>query len=515
MPVGGPPDDPWLHPVALPSELVDWPRTERFALSARYQHYAVTRGEADYQRLTDQVAALLNDIALSTDRERALALAEEARVTLAAWPRAHFGYRQHDVRDIVGLLDASISRLRSGAPSNRFEVSLVAMTEPIEIEPIALMPSGREQLEQIVRVLRLTTSARDRVALLRSGLTLLADKRAPVAGADIGSIKRSFEDQLRDEERIDRRYAQFSQEVFESAARAAADARIADVQRALNQIPKGDDRLGRRRPEVVQALTGSVQAQLDRARQLRLLRDQWTVRQSLFREYERSVGRDVTQLADARPLLEAIRTSGRTSSRSPGETPHASERRRGAAAAAGDPRIPAVDARLDRRRLAVCRERGERPRAGGVVRQRRRRLAGVVCGSGCPDDAVARRAGNPRAPRATQAAVITPRATRLVRVEDLQALREAAIALALEGTPLDARDRLVVVPTRAAAVHLLRSLEDTLVSTGGAALLPDLITQGRSSTGLPPASRALGVEARLARRSLGEGATTEAARARC
>ena len=308
MPVGGPPDDPWLHPVALPSDLVDWPRTERFALSARYQHYAVTRGEADYQRLTDQVAALLNDIALSTDRERALALAEEARVTLAAWPRAHFGYRQHDVRDIVGLLDASISRLRSGAPSNRFEVSLVAMTEPIEIEPIALMPSGREQLEQIVRVLRFTTSARDRVALLRSGLTLLADKRAPVAGADIGSIKRSFEDQLRDEERIDRRYAQFSKDVFESAARAAADARIADVQRALNQIPKGDDRLGRRRPEVVQALTGSVQAQLDRARQLRLMRDQWTVRQSLFRDYERSVGRDVTQLADARPLLEAIRT---------------------------------------------------------------------------------------------------------------------------------------------------------------------------------------------------------------
>ena len=74
--------------------------------------------------------------------------------------------------------------------------------------------------------------------------------------------------------------------------------------------------------------------------------------------------------------------------------------------------------------------------------------------------------------------MITPRATRLVRVEDLQALREAAIALALEGTPLDARDRLVVVPTRAAAVHLLRSLEDTLVSTGGAALLPDLITPG-------------------------------------
>jgi RecB family exonuclease len=74
--------------------------------------------------------------------------------------------------------------------------------------------------------------------------------------------------------------------------------------------------------------------------------------------------------------------------------------------------------------------------------------------------------------------VITPRATRLVRVRDLQAFREAAIGLALEGTPLDARDRLVVVPTRTAASHLLRSIEDTLVASGGAALLPDLVTAG-------------------------------------
>ena len=74
--------------------------------------------------------------------------------------------------------------------------------------------------------------------------------------------------------------------------------------------------------------------------------------------------------------------------------------------------------------------------------------------------------------------MITPRATRLVRVGDLQAFREAAIALALQGTPLDSRDRLVVVPTRAAAAHLLRSIEDTLAASGEAALLPDLITPG-------------------------------------
>ena len=74
--------------------------------------------------------------------------------------------------------------------------------------------------------------------------------------------------------------------------------------------------------------------------------------------------------------------------------------------------------------------------------------------------------------------MITPRATRLVRAGDLQVFRDTAIALALEGEPLSGRDRLIIVPTRAAAAHLLRSIEDSLADAGGAALLPDLITPG-------------------------------------
>jgi hypothetical protein len=70
--------------------------------------------------------------------------------------------------------------------------------------------------------------------------------------------------------------------------------------------------------------------------------------------------------------------------------------------------------------------------------------------------------------------VITPRATRLVRVGGLQAFREAAISLAAHGAPLDARDRLVIVPTRAAAEQLVRGIEDT--TSAGAAILPDFAT---------------------------------------
>lgn len=73
--------------------------------------------------------------------------------------------------------------------------------------------------------------------------------------------------------------------------------------------------------------------------------------------------------------------------------------------------------------------------------------------------------------------MITPRTTRLVRVTGLHGFREAAVALACEGTPFDARDRLVIVPTRAAAAYLLRSIEDRLPADQHAIVVPDVITR--------------------------------------
>jgi len=73
--------------------------------------------------------------------------------------------------------------------------------------------------------------------------------------------------------------------------------------------------------------------------------------------------------------------------------------------------------------------------------------------------------------------VITPRTTRLVRVPDLQAFRRAMVGLATGGSPLDARDRLVVVPTRAAAAQLVRTIEATVLDGGrDAVVLPDFAT---------------------------------------
>ena len=95
--------------------------------------------------------------------------------------------------------------------------------------------------------------------------------------------------------------------LMNEANRGAARARAAEVQRVLDRIPREDAKLGRQRPEVVQALHASVQAQLDAARHLRLRRDQWMIRRALYVEYQRSVGGQFLQLVRAQPALEAIR----------------------------------------------------------------------------------------------------------------------------------------------------------------------------------------------------------------
>jgi len=134
MPAGGAPSEPRLQAVTLPSVLVDWPRTEQYAASARYQQYAETRGDEDFQRLSNEVADVLNEILKTRDRTQALDIATRARNTLADWPRQHLGYRQHEVAEIVSLLDEAISNLRAAAGMTMFDLSLVAMAPDTPID---------------------------------------------------------------------------------------------------------------------------------------------------------------------------------------------------------------------------------------------------------------------------------------------------------------------------------------------------------------------------------------------
>jgi hypothetical protein len=306
MPIGGPDSEPRLHVVSLPAGMIDWERTGRHVTSARYQRYVATRGDEDFRQLTAEVARVLGQIALTTDRQRALQVAEQARRTLADWPAAHFGYRQDEVRDVIGVLDNAIGALRGSGGTSAFSLALVATVEPVRIEPIAGMPSPKDQLDQIFRVVSMTSQAAERVSLLQAALRLL-DETSVIPGVDTDALRRRAERGIREELDIDARYARLARELTTAARRAAADARVDETQKLLAEVRRRDARLGRHRPEVVLAVEATVQAQVEAARQLRLLRDRWRLRQSMFGDYQRSVRSEILQLVRARTQLEAIR----------------------------------------------------------------------------------------------------------------------------------------------------------------------------------------------------------------
>jgi hypothetical protein len=300
-------DQPRLHAATLPASAIDWSRTERNAVSTRSQWYAQARGEEDFTRLSNEVASVINAIVLSQDRSRALEMAQRARATVAQWSRAHYGYRQREVGEIVAILDEAISDLRPSVGVGSFDVALMTTTPvAVALEPLASMPSTRQQIDQAFQVSVLTGPA-ERIALLQAVLQLLADAGNVIPKGEAIVLRRLAETRIRAEQAIDLRYGAMASRLMNEATRGAVQARVADVQRVLDRIPREDARLGRRRPDVVQALQASVQAQLGAARHLRLLRDQWMIRRSLYLGYQRSVGGQLLQLVKSQPALEAIR----------------------------------------------------------------------------------------------------------------------------------------------------------------------------------------------------------------
>jgi len=305
MPVGGTAEQPRLHVVTIPAGVIDWERTGRYAASARYQRYASTRGEEDFARLSSDVARVLNEVALTIEPHKALQIAEQARQTLANWPQQHYGYRQRDVREIVGLLDEAISDLRAAAGIGAFDLSFVAMAADVPLEPVLGMPAPREMVSQLLAVAKLAERSQERVALLQSALTLVHEAgSAIIEGA---ALHATIAKQIKDEIQLDEKYARLSKRWLDVAARASARARVRDVQAVLTRIAREDQRLGARRPDVVQALNASVLAHLENARRLRLLRDQWLVRRAAYREYERLVSSLILQLVKTQPALDAIK----------------------------------------------------------------------------------------------------------------------------------------------------------------------------------------------------------------
>ena len=247
----------------------------------------------------------------------------------------------------------------------------------------------------------------ERVALLQSALHALA-----TPGVIPGCRRESLASFCREPDRA-REGDRSTLSAGEQRAAEPCDARGGEAgfersQRVLDRIVKEDQRLGAQRPEVVQALTSTVQSQLDNARGCACCAISGAFARR-FPGYQQSVGLDLVLLVKAGPRW----------------SPSATRRTASGPAELAQSDAPRCRATLDRRLVpdtfagptnsSSARGGSRRPRppaaSGHLARQTSAPPGRLVGGRRRTDDAVARPERIARSDGATEAAVITPRTT--------------------------------------------------------------------------------------------------------
>lgn len=313
MPTAATPNPP-LHLVDLPAARVDWDRTDRYAVSARAAHYLATQADIDFAALSNNVAEALNEVTFTTDPERRLTIVEKARKVLAGWPEAHYNYRHAEVRQMLSMLDEAIADLRAASGADRFDLQFVAYADPLTIaEPLLPTPTPKEAIEKVLAAARLVDSPVDRTSLLGTAVASL-DRDAAVLPADWATKTRAEAVATLEIERgIDRSYQSLTKQIVALGERRAKLADVRGVQRLVDRVHREDRALGGKRPDAVTALLGTVEAQLDAARRLRLARDRWALRAPAFRRYRTAIRVPMERLASLKPSLENIKSLAGTS----------------------------------------------------------------------------------------------------------------------------------------------------------------------------------------------------------
>ncbi len=307
MPTAATPNPP-LQLISLASSRVDWERTNRYAASARATHYIETQGELDYAELSSAVTKALNDVGTVADPARRLALVEDARKMLASWPQNHFNYRQADIRDMMLLLDEAIADLQAARGASRFNLSFTAYAEPpLLVEPLPPL-TPKDAIEQVLLAAHLADTASERVSLLTLALGGLDRDTAALPAVWSTTTRATVQSELQTEQKIDREYQQLTQQVIMLADRRARLADVRGLERLVDRVHESDRAMGGKRAESVTALVAAVQARLDSARQLQLLRDRWALRAPVFRRYRVAIRTPLSRFAALKKSLEAIKS---------------------------------------------------------------------------------------------------------------------------------------------------------------------------------------------------------------
>lgn len=313
MPTSSMPNPP-LHLVDLAADRVDLDRTNRYAATARAAQYIATRADTDYATLSNTIAEALNQVTLTTDPARRLAIVEHARRALADWPQNHFNYRVAEVRQMVVMLDEAIADLRAASGARRFDLALSATVDPLTIpEPLLPPPSPKQAIEAVLTAARVVDSAAERTSLLSTALAGLDRDKAALPAAWVATTHAETTAAINAEVRLDHSYNALTTGIMTLAGRRAKFGDVRGLERLLVRIQQRDEALGGKRPEAVNALVAAVQERLDAARHLQLARDRWTLRAPAFRHYRVAIRRPIDLFARLKPSLDSIKSlSGST-----------------------------------------------------------------------------------------------------------------------------------------------------------------------------------------------------------
>lgn len=316
VPIGNS-DPPELQLVSIRENAVDWQLTDRYADAARAKQYAATRGEDDFNLLSNDVARALNEVALTDDPARRVALADQARQQLAEWPASHYGYRAADVAQLSALLDDVVSELRVAAGQSRFDLKLVAPTVGAPTIDVFPAPGLRESIELAFTAARVASEPAERVSLLESitrALGTMSANGEPTTDGSTSSGAKWVADararaltELATERQVDHAYAELASRTLARADDRARRADVRGLDALIRSVLHDDAKLGRARPAEVAALLVAIDASKTAAQRLRLARDAWALRAGALRAYRRQLARPLERLTGLKQWLEDVR----------------------------------------------------------------------------------------------------------------------------------------------------------------------------------------------------------------
>jgi hypothetical protein len=296
-----------LQLISIPSQRVDWPRTESYAESVRAAAYADTRGEADYAAFSGEVAKTLHEVAQIADPQLRLSTAERARQKLADWPAQHYGYRVAEVREALAVLDEVIAQLRVSVGINRFDISLSSPLPAAAPPPPLPPPTDAELVEQFVAAASLAETPAERLGLLQTVLRLIDRAVGLLPGDWAERMRAAVSGDLDRERKIERAYGELRKTTLETAARLAARGSMSDLEKLRDKVKAEDRRLGGQRPGDVAALLATIDLEAAVAVRMREAERRWQKRAPEFRRYRRAMDGSFKAFNEAVSALEQVK----------------------------------------------------------------------------------------------------------------------------------------------------------------------------------------------------------------